>query len=313
MTFWRSASGRPPPCRAAAWPARRSSRSGGRPGPASGRAPARRARTWLVLERVDQGRGPVGAAEQEPAAPATARGRAASASVSTSAVPASGAVLCGDGVDQARRPARASVRGRDQVEQLPRDGRARPARSSTSCRAASSRRGSASLTRPGPAPAAIAAISASMPVERLVAPEARQPDQLRRAAGGQLDRQLLEGDFAGLVEPGRLVLGPAAGQAGEGSPRSRPARRRGSAASRPPASSTGPPRAQCSATRSAIAQHLGRRRALVAGARPAPSGTPRSLCAAAAVAASASQRSSRSPARRAARRPRPSPAASDGG
>ena len=33
-----------------------------------------------------------------------------------------------------------------------------------------------------------------------------------RAAGGQLDRQALEGVFTGLVEPGGLVLGPAAGQ-----------------------------------------------------------------------------------------------------
>ena len=67
----------------------------------------------------------------------------------------------------------------------------------------------------------------------------------------QLERQALEGIFAGLVEPGRLVFGPAAGEPAkiasftDGSPP-------GSDASRLCASSPLPPRAQCSATRAAI-------------------------------------------------------------
>ena len=101
MTFWRSGSGRPPPCRSS-FLARRGDRlvRGGRPGPASGRAPARRAGPGSSRGRRPRPgssrRGRAG-----PGSPATARAGASAGSRSTSAAPTPGALLGGDGVDQA--------------------------------------------------------------------------------------------------------------------------------------------------------------------------------------------------------------------
>ena len=73
MTFWRSASGRPPPCFRGLGPGGDAPGSGGRRGPASGRARVRESETFPASIPSTKRRRPVGAAEQGPDAPRAGR------------------------------------------------------------------------------------------------------------------------------------------------------------------------------------------------------------------------------------------------
>ena len=192
ITFWRSGSGRPPP--------RSSSRLAraaifgvgmGRQGLASGRAPARR----VCAGSCSRASTRAGLQSVRPSMILRARDRSRGrsfGSVSASACPTPGALL---GATASSRPAASSGEpsAADQIPATAARRTRRPARSSTSCRAASMRARLGELLVPRPSPAATRR-SRRPGRSRAWLPQ-RPASRTSCAArgGGQLDRQLLEG------------------------------------------------------------------------------------------------------------------------
>ena len=289
---------------AASWRGRRSSVRDGRPGLASGRGPARETGACPVSSALDQGRGPVGAAEQRLQDRRAARGRqrrqpldqrvarpglpccAATASIRPAA--SSGERPGRDQVEQRRAAVSSSAA---QLDELPAASMRATSDSDLSLgRLASSDRGDLGAhARRGPG-------CPRRPTRRTSCP--RAPARAARSAS------CLSASSAASIELGRPVLGPAAGQARGGSPRSprlaaaeRPARPSElidsvGAAPRPvlghAARRSRAPRRRAAPRRVAGGQRLQERRSLRAAAAVAASASQRSLRASRVAEASAS-------------------------
>ncbi len=309
ITFWRSGSGRPPPCASSrlARAAIVRIRVGGQ-----GLLLVERQLgdpDLVLLERLDQGRGPVGAAEQGPEHLGADARRQRRQDARPVACPTSGALL---GATASIRPAASSGEraGRDQFEQCCRARPRRPAVSSTSCRAASIRRALGERLVAGRCQQRRGNLGADA-VEGLVAPLAHQADQLGRAGAGSSIASSLDTLSAATSSLRRPVLGPASGHPPEHRfiHRGLTALQRGQDGRRLRRSGRRAPSARPRARRSRAPP---RRRDRLCHVAAIAFKNARSFRAAAAVAASTSQWSSRaSPA--AVRRPAPAATSSDGG
>ena len=200
ITFWRSGSGRPPPCvEQPLGPSRRSPGSGGRPAPASGRATSSESGTDSVLEGVDQGRGPVGAARARRGSPGPATRARAPAGARPGHAPTSGDSLRRDGLDQAGGQLGRACRGVIRLEQLPRRSR----RLADGARRAAGRRRAAAARRACSSLAVArsdAAISARMRSSASVAPGGSPAGtSCPRAAAGSSPWQSCSRRFLGLA------------------------------------------------------------------------------------------------------------------